>query len=168
MLSCVWQIYNILSDSIIARLHTVLFIQFYLIFLFSEEILLVIKKHLEDFEKKTFKEQLKLFQRYLKHETVDIRVHALNYLRKLLEKNREELDQMVLGYNGIDYTIIELIDIFTLGCHEKDDAVKLAFGECIGELGAIEPSHLPRRYVFLFVYICIMLCKSQHTNSIIL
>lgn len=113
----------------------------------DSDILLVIKKNMKIFEENSFKEQLKTFMKYLTHETIDIRIHGSKFLKKILEKNREELDQMILGYNGIDSVIVDLLDVLTLGCREKDENLKLACGDCIGELGAIEPSHLPRRYM---------------------
>lgn len=33
------------------------------------------------------------------------------------------------------------------GCQDKNEAICLASGDCIGELGAIEPSLLPRRII---------------------
>ncbi|KAK4874516.1 hypothetical protein RN001_013876 [Aquatica leii] len=110
------------------------------------EICDVIRKYLRRVENMPFKDQLKSFLKYLNYETVDIRVYGLKYIKRLLEKNREEVDQMILGYNGIDPTIVDLLDILMLACREKEDAIKLACGECIGELGAIDPSHLPRQY----------------------
>lgn len=83
--------------------------------------------------------------KYLSHEAMEVRIQSLKHLKNYLEQSREELDKMILDYNGIDCTIVELIDILTTGCREKDKALKLACGEVIGELGAIEPSHLPRR-----------------------
>jgi hypothetical protein len=45
------------------------------------------------------------------------------------------------------------------GCQDKDETICIASGDCIGELGAIEPSLLPRRiisrgikYIFLLKY----------------
>lgn len=111
----------------------------------DNEILIVIRKYVTDFERNDFKDQLKRFVKYLTHETTDVRIYGFKYLKKLLVRNREELDRMILGYNGIDTVVIELIDILTLGCRVKDVSLKLACGECLGELGAIEPSHLPRR-----------------------
>lgn len=118
-------------------------------FLYRDDVSAIVKTELDQFEDKAFRDKLSMFQKYLKHESVDIRLHTLKYLKGMLEKNREELDQMILGYNGIDAIIVELLDSLTLGCCETDEAVKRAYGECIGELGAIEPSHLPRRYFFL-------------------
>lgn len=111
----------------------------------NPELLLVIRKSMAEFNKSSFKAQLKTFLKYLTHETIDVKICGFNYMKKLLEKNREELDQMILGCNGMDSVIVELIDILTLGCREKDAALKLACGECFGELAAVEPSHLPRR-----------------------
>lgn len=84
-------------------------------------------------------------------------------MKGFLEENREELDKMILDYNGIDPTIVELIDILTMGCRENDEALKLACGQVIGELGAIEPSHFPRRYIFIYScynFICTFLENS--------
>ncbi|XP_018328651.1 serine/threonine-protein kinase ATR [Agrilus planipennis] len=110
----------------------------------SDEICFVIRKHLQQLENDSFKEHLKWFLKYLNHESTDIKVHALKYLKRLLEKNREELDRMILGYNGIDAVIVEFLDILVIGCKDTDEDLKMGCGLCIGELGAIEPSHLPR------------------------
>lgn len=92
-----------------------------------------------------FKDQLGAIMKYLHHETIDVRLHGLKFVKAMLEKNREELDQMVLGYNGIAPTVVELLDTLTSGCREREKTLKLMCAEVIGELGAIEPSHLPRR-----------------------
>ncbi|CAH1116639.1 unnamed protein product [Phaedon cochleariae] len=112
----------------------------------DHEILLLIKKHLKPIEKGTLNEKIQKFLKYLTHESVEVRIQGLKYLKGYLEQSREELDQMILDYNGINPVIVELIDIITLGCREKDESLRLACGEVMGELGAIEPSHLPRRY----------------------
>ncbi|XP_023017943.2 serine/threonine-protein kinase atr isoform X2 [Leptinotarsa decemlineata] len=113
----------------------------------DHEVLLLIKNYLKPLEKCTLKEKISRFLKYLTHEAMEVRIQGLKQLKTYLEQSREELDQMILDYNGIDPIIIELIDLLTLGCREKDEALKLACGEVIGELGAIEPSHIPRRYV---------------------
>lgn len=118
---------------------------FVLDFNVAPEIHNVIRSHMEKFEKENFRQRLKYFMKYLSHETNEVKIHALKYLKSMVEKNRTELDEMILGYNGIDLTIVNLLEILTEGCREKDKALKLACSECIGELGAIEPSHLPRK-----------------------
>lgn len=44
-----------------------------------------------------------------------------------------------------NYSIPKLLDTLLIGCRDKDENVRLASGECLGELGAVEPSLLPRR-----------------------
>lgn len=105
----------------------------------------VIKKYLSNLKESSLKQKLQKFMKYLSHEAMEVRIQSLKHLKNCLEESREELDKMILDYNGIDSTIVELIDILTLGCREKDKSLKLVCGEVIGELGAIEPSHLPRR-----------------------
>lgn len=111
----------------------------------SSNVVAIIKKHLKATENLSLKEKIQRFLKYLKHDTLEVRIQSSRQLKTCLEQNREELDQMILGYNGIDGTIVELIDYLTLGCREKDVTLKLVCGEIFGELGAIEPSHLPRR-----------------------
>lgn len=112
----------------------------------NADILTVIKTHTETYYSQSFKNQLDIFVKYLNHETTDVRLRALKPIKDLLEQNREELDQMILGYNGIDPIVVTLIEALMRGCREKDKELKLMCGEVFGELGAIEPSHLPRRY----------------------
>ncbi|XP_044758902.1 serine/threonine-protein kinase atr [Coccinella septempunctata] len=113
----------------------------------STQISYKLQSYLSEIERYTFKQKIKWLLKYLTHETIEIRVEGLKELNLLLEKNREELDNMILGYNGLDDSIVELIDILTSTCREKDKQLKLACAEVMGELGALEPSHLPRRYV---------------------
>lgn len=105
----------------------------------------VIRNAMQPLENLNLKQKIQGFLKYLGHETMEVRIQGLKHLKNYLIQSREELDQMILDYNGIDDVIVELIDILTLGCREKDEALKLACGEVFGELGAIEPSHLPRR-----------------------
>lgn len=105
----------------------------------------VIKKYLSGSKEGSLKEKMQKFMKYLTHEAMEVRTQSLKHLKNCLQESREELDKMILDYNGIDSSIVELIDILTLGCREKDKSFKLFCGEVIGELGAVEPSHLPRR-----------------------
>lgn len=43
--------------------------------------------------------------------------------------------------------ILKLLDTLLIGCQDKDESIRLYYGECLGELGAIEPSLLPRRII---------------------
>ena len=109
------------------------------------EISAVIEKHVANFENEPLERQLEMFIGHLNHDTNDIKIFALKYLREMLRKNREHLSRMVLGYNGIHNLVVEVLDIVMVNCRDKDPALKLACAEFLGELGAIEPSHLPRK-----------------------
>ncbi|XP_050294547.1 serine/threonine-protein kinase ATR [Anthonomus grandis grandis] len=112
----------------------------------ASDVAAVIGKYVKVIDGMTLKERIQKFLRNLQHDALEVRMHSLKQLKRCFEENREELDEMILGYNGIDGAIVELIDYLTLGCREKDLGLKLACGELFGELGAIEPSNLPRRY----------------------
>lgn len=45
------------------------------------------------------------------------------------------------------YDVLKLLDTLLIGCQDKDESIRLSYGECLGELGAIEPSLLPRRII---------------------
>lgn len=114
--------------------------------LLSKAILDIIQNHVKNIATYSLRDQFKLYLKYSNHETYTVRVKSLKKIKLLVEKSREELDKMILGYNGIDSVIVELINSLTIGLKETDVALKLTCGEVLGELGAVEPSHLPRKY----------------------
>lgn len=129
-------------------------------------------KHTEQNSLQTFKVQLNTFVKYLNHETTDVRLHSLKSIKNVIEKNREELDQMILGYNGIDPIVVTLIDTLMTFSKGKDKDLKLMCGEVFGELGAIEPSHLPRRLLnyptntyFMYTFIFSVDMHNSHDLS---
>lgn len=50
--------------------------------------------------------------------------------------------------------ILKLLDTLLIGCQDKDESIRLCYGECLGELGAIEPSLLPRRIISRGIKFC--------------
>lgn len=104
----------------------------------------IIRKY-TNFEHTGLKESMQHFMKYLTHETIDVRIKALKYMKELLKRKWEELDRMILAYNGMDPIVVELIDILVLGCQGKDKVLKLMCADVIGQLGAVEPSNFPRR-----------------------
>ncbi|KRT79873.1 hypothetical protein AMK59_8162 [Oryctes borbonicus] len=112
----------------------------------APEIHNMVRKYMQKFEQLNFQQKMQYLMKYLSHETNEVKIHALKYVKEIIKENRSELDTMILGYNGMDITVVNLLEILTVGCREKDRSLKLACGECIGELGGIEPSHLPRKY----------------------
>ena len=75
-------------------------------------------------------------------------MNSLKFLKKLLSKNRLILNALILGNNGMHSYLIDLLDILTTGCRDNDADLRITYGDCLGELGAIEPSFLPRMYYF--------------------
>lgn len=62
---------------------------------------------------------------------------------------------------------LKLLDTLLIGCQDKDESIRLCYGECLGELGAIEPSLLPRRIISRgnVLIFCIFMrphCSSQY------
>ncbi|XP_030746712.1 serine/threonine-protein kinase ATR-like isoform X2 [Sitophilus oryzae] len=112
----------------------------------NSSITTIVKKYLRTSENFCLRDKIERYLKYIKHDSLEVKIQSLKQIKISLERNREELDQMILGYNGIDSIIVELVDVLTMGCREKDETLKLMCGEVFGELGAIEPSHLPRRY----------------------
>ncbi|XP_063984803.1 serine/threonine-protein kinase ATR-like [Diachasmimorpha longicaudata] len=88
---------------------------------------------------------LKIWIRRIKHETDEVRFKALGHLKKFLEVHRSHLNDMILSNTDVHPLVVNLLDSLLAGCQDKDESIRLKCGECLGELGAVEPSLLPRR-----------------------
>ncbi|KAL3865678.1 hypothetical protein ACJMK2_043042 [Sinanodonta woodiana] len=76
------------------------------------------------------------------HETLDVRLHALSKLKKLLREEREAFFQSVIGNETADPVVSQLISVLLKGCREQDPRVQSLYSECLGELGAVDPGRL--------------------------
>ncbi|XP_033336517.2 serine/threonine-protein kinase ATR [Megalopta genalis] len=112
-----------------------------------DEISTIIKARVLQARPKGFEANLKLWLKRITHETDEVRSRALTYLQKFLAEHRSQLNQMILTETDIHPLIVELLDTLLIGCQHKDENIRLLYGECLGELGAIEPSLLPRRII---------------------
>nr|CAD7426912.1 unnamed protein product [Timema monikensis] len=79
------------------------------------------------------------------HENVDIRVEALRHLKELLQINYRPLQDYVVGAEGLDPVLTELVETLIMGCSDTNLSVALTCAECLGEIGAIDPGNLPRK-----------------------
>ncbi|XP_046813707.1 serine/threonine-protein kinase ATR isoform X1 [Vespa crabro] len=113
----------------------------------SSHISAIVKKHILEAQPCEFGKNLKLWLKRITHETDEVRMRALVYLQKFLAEHRIELNKMILSDTDVHPLIVELLDTLLMGCQEKDDNIRILYGECLGELGAIEPSLLPRRII---------------------
>ncbi|KAL0107168.1 hypothetical protein PUN28_015590 [Cardiocondyla obscurior] len=106
-----------------------------------------VKAHILQARPEEFNANLKLWLKRITHETDEVRIRALKHLQTFLEKHRSELNKMILSETDVHPLIVELLDTLLIGCQDKDESIRLCYGECLGELGAIEPSLLPRRII---------------------
>ncbi|XP_049291273.1 serine/threonine-protein kinase ATR [Anopheles funestus] len=86
--------------------------------------------------------------RHCNHENLKIRAYALAYLCRLCETSRAEINEAILGQHqtmGLN-TIATMVDTFIRGLCEQDTILQQRAAECLGELGALAPSHLPPNY----------------------
>ncbi|XP_011699804.1 PREDICTED: serine/threonine-protein kinase ATR isoform X2 [Wasmannia auropunctata] len=107
----------------------------------------VVKAHILQARPEGFDANLKLWLKRITHETDEVRNRALKHLQIFLEEHRSELNKMILSETDVHPLIVELLDTLLIGCQDKDESIRLCYGECLGELGAIEPSLLPRRII---------------------
>lgn len=112
----------------------------------NKEFKAVVEKNTALYQSFSLLEQIDVYLKFLSHENHEVRVYALKFLKRLLADKRLELNEIILGSNGLNVLLVDLIDTLMAGCRENDEKIRLACGEVLGELGAIEPSHFPRKY----------------------
>ncbi|XP_056112994.1 serine/threonine-protein kinase ATR isoform X2 [Rhinichthys klamathensis goyatoka] len=106
-----------------------------------------IHKVLQDYRKQTSKSTdtqtaLQLSMRAIQHENVDVRIHALTSLKEMIYKNQDALLKHVLDSEMVEPVISQLVTVLLRGCQDVNPEVRLLCGECLGELGAIDPGRL--------------------------
>lgn len=100
-------------------------------------------------DEENFYTNLKSLIQYLKSDNSDlnIRVYCLQYLKELFQKNRLELNVLICGQMTMDSSVDELLHILINNCKTStSELLQLATVECLGELGAIEPSLQQHNY----------------------
>ncbi|XP_033634079.1 serine/threonine-protein kinase ATR-like [Asterias rubens] len=103
----------------------------------------VLKEHREDpSSQPDLKTQLRQSMKGVTHESLDVRLHALSKLRDLLHRNQSALHEYAIGNETVDLTVTELISVLLSGCRDSDIKAQSLFGECLGELGAVDPGKL--------------------------
>ncbi|XP_063067093.1 serine/threonine-protein kinase ATR [Engraulis encrasicolus] len=85
---------------------------------------------------------LQLSMRAIQHENGAVRTHALTSLKELLFKNQEYLLKYVLDSEMVEPVISQLVTVLLRGCQDINPEIRLLCGECLGELGAIDPGRL--------------------------
>uniref|UniRef100_A0A673C7W2 Serine/threonine-protein kinase ATR n=1 Tax=Sphaeramia orbicularis TaxID=375764 RepID=A0A673C7W2_9TELE len=85
---------------------------------------------------------LQLSMRAVQHENVDVRIHALTSLRDMMHSNQEWLLRQVCASEAVEPVISSLVAVLLKGCQDSSPEARLLCGECLGELGAVDPGRL--------------------------
>ncbi|XP_075124962.1 serine/threonine-protein kinase ATR [Leptodactylus fuscus] len=106
-----------------------------------------ILKVLQEYRKETTKSTdlqtaMKLSIKAIQHENVDVRVHALTSLKETLYKNQDKLLQYSTDSETVEPVISQLVTVLLIGCQDASPQARLLCGECLGQLGAIDPGRL--------------------------
>lgn len=81
----------------------------------------------------------------LSHESRDVRVHALSRLRRILAHNQDTIHFLTTSTDTVHPTVSELFSLLIGQCRSgQDEEVQNLVAECLGMLGAIDPSRLYR------------------------
>ncbi|KAL4227217.1 hypothetical protein ACF0H5_012662 [Mactra antiquata] len=89
-----------------------------------------------------FTGQLEHTMKGIQHESLDIRLHALSKLKKLLKEKRKSFLQLVMESESASPLVSKLISVLLKGCREPDQHAQRLYTECLGICGAIDPGRL--------------------------
>ncbi|KAJ7409859.1 hypothetical protein WISP_111676 [Willisornis vidua] len=108
-----------------------------------KEIQIVLQEYRKESSKSTdLQTALQLSMRAIQHENVDVRIHALTSLKETLYRNQEKLIKYVTDSETVEPVISQLVTVLLIGCQDANSQARLLCGECLGELGAIDPGRL--------------------------
>ncbi|CAB1433197.1 unnamed protein product [Pleuronectes platessa] len=85
---------------------------------------------------------LQLSMRAVQHDNVDVRIHALTSLRDMMHSDQECLLRQVCASEAVEPVISSLVSVLLKGCQDSSPEARLLCGECLGELGAVDPGRL--------------------------
>ena len=96
--------------------------------------------------RKPFLEQIDEYLNYIRHTNAVVRSYGLKYLAKVLRQHRTELNNLIINDAVIHPILGGLLRNLMICCKDSDENIQKSAAECLGELGALEPSHLPPDY----------------------
>ncbi|XP_070572431.1 serine/threonine-protein kinase ATR-like isoform X2 [Ptychodera flava] len=102
----------------------------------------VLQEYKEDSASGDLCTHLKRAIQHVSHESLDVRIYALEKLKHLLHNNQAALHELILANENVHPVVSQLASVLLGGCREPDPVARNMFGECLGELGAIEPDRL--------------------------
>ncbi|XP_053162859.1 serine/threonine-protein kinase ATR isoform X2 [Hemicordylus capensis] len=108
-----------------------------------KDIQIVLQEYRKETSKSTdLQTALQLPMRAIQHENVDVRIHALTSLKETLYKNQEKLIKYATDSETVEPIISQLVTVLLIGCQDANSHARLLCGECLGELGAVDPGRL--------------------------
>ncbi|KAK8731546.1 hypothetical protein OTU49_007362 [Cherax quadricarinatus] len=87
-------------------------------------------------------EALTSIHRGLSHESLDVRLSALTRLRLTLQHNQNAVHHLTTDTDDVHPAISELFSVLLAQCREVEEDLRVAVAECLGLLGAIDPTRL--------------------------
>lgn len=113
----------------------------------SDEIKEYVQRQSKTKSNETFIDKFTASIAHINHDNATVRIYALNYLlTELFEKNRMNLNELIVGQQQMHPIIENLLESLMTGIKSHDEMLQIATGRCLGRLGAIEPSHLTPNY----------------------
>ncbi|XP_032621521.1 serine/threonine-protein kinase ATR isoform X5 [Chelonoidis abingdonii] len=108
-----------------------------------KEIQIVLQEYRKESSKSSdLQTTLQLSMKAIQHENVDVRIHALTSLKETLYRNQEKLIKYATDSETVEPVISQLVTVLLIGCQDANSQARLLCGECLGELGAIDPGRL--------------------------
>ncbi|XP_073435201.1 serine/threonine-protein kinase ATR isoform X1 [Dendrobates tinctorius] len=108
-----------------------------------KQILTVLQEYRKETTKSTdLQTAMQLSIKAIQHENVDVRVHAFTSLKETLYKNQAKLLQYSTDSETVEPVISQLVTVLLIGCQDASPQARLLCGECLGQLGAIDPGRL--------------------------
>ncbi|XP_068202044.1 serine/threonine-protein kinase ATR [Palaemon carinicauda] len=87
-------------------------------------------------------EALSSVLRGLNHESIDVRLCALSRLRHTLRHNQGTVHHLTTDLDNVHPVVSELFSNLLGQCREVDEELQISVAECLGLLGAIDPTRL--------------------------
>ncbi|CAI6361847.1 unnamed protein product [Macrosiphum euphorbiae] len=81
------------------------------------------------------------------HTTLEVKLHGLKRLHLELSVQQSEVTKLILSSDNVNSVIIELLEVLTENLRHHDKRVRLASSECLGKIGALDPSYLPNNII---------------------
>ncbi|VVC41563.1 Hypothetical protein CINCED_3A002699 [Cinara cedri] len=105
----------------------------------------------QQYTKKVFKQPLNKLLVWLldivDHKTLEVKLYGLNRLHSELSVQQSEVTKLILSSDNVNSVIIKLLEVLTENLRHQDKRVRLTSSECLGKIGALDPSYLPNNII---------------------